>query len=58
MMTEKIELPDYCCPFTGVGFGSDNPNCKHDWERFNESDTHVTFHCVKCGYRREYEVYE
>ena len=58
-MNRKIELPDYCCPFTGVSKGG-KKECDHDYppESKEEFDTYIQYTCSKCGMKRSYEVYE
>lgn len=53
----KIELPDYCSPFTGKSSGGD-ASCDHDYPREakDEEPEFVTWTCSKCGLRRSYEV--
>lgn len=58
-MNRKIDLPEYCSPFTGERrLGKDD--CDHDYppESKNEHDTFVEWTCSKCGMIRSYEVYD
>jgi len=58
-MNRKIELPDYCCPFTGVSSGGDS-DCDHDYlpESRESYPEYVVWTCSKCGMKRSYEVYQ
>jgi hypothetical protein len=55
----KIELPNYCSPFTGRSIGG-SEECEHDYppESKVEHDTYVEWTCSKCGMIRSYEVYD
>lgn len=55
----KIELPEYCCPFTGRSRGGDE-DCDHDYSPKSrvEYDDIVEWVCSKCGMIRSYEVYQ